>query len=138
MSNMTPVAYAHPQLIKDVKKNPILLKEELSSQKVDLMHMALGIAGEAGEVVDVIKKYAVYDKPLNREHIIEEMGDLEFYLEGLRQILKINRDEVLEMNIIKLRRRYNDTYSDRAAIDRNDKIDEEKKESIRTVLPLGE
>lgn len=116
----------HAQLIKDLKKNPILLQQELSSQKVDLMHMALGIAGEAGEVVDVLKKHAVYGKELALDKLIEELGDLEFYLEGVRQILGIKRETVLEENINKLRKRYTDKYSDAKAINRIDTEGEQK------------
>lgn len=87
-----------------------------------LVHMALGVAGEAGEVVDIIKKMVIYNKPQNITSIVEELGDLEFYLEGLRQGLGITRKEVLEANMTKLNKRYGDgRYTDEAAINRADK-----------------
>ena len=55
------------------------------------------------------------------DNIIEELGDLEFYMEGLRQLLGIYRPEVLKANLKKLRERYPAGYSDSAAIDRADK-----------------
>ena len=86
-----------------------------------MMHMAIGVSGEAGELIDAIKKYVIYRKPLDRENVIEELGDLEFYMEGLRQSLNIDRQETLDANIAKLGVRYKHGYSDSAAQERADK-----------------
>ena len=65
---------------------------------------------------------AIYGKPLDRENVIEELGDLEFYMEGLRQGLGITREETLQANVAKLGARYAaGKYSDKAAIARADK-----------------
>ena len=84
--------------------------------------MTIGISGEAGELLDAVKKAVIYRKPLDIKNVIEELGDLEFYMEGLRQGLNITRDEVLEANIAKLSVRYNGLkYSDVSAQERADK-----------------
>ena len=84
--------------------------------------MMMGISGEAGELLDAIKKHVIYQKPLDRENAIEELGDIEFYLEGLRQGLGISRQETLDANIKKLSVRYAGLqYSDTAAQTRADK-----------------
>jgi len=85
------------------------------------VHMALGIAGEAGELVDAIKKVAIYGKPLDIENISEELGDLEWYMEGLRSALDITRESVLQYNINKLNKRYPVQYTDADAQARKDK-----------------
>lgn len=95
--------------------------ESLTSEMAHNLHMAVGIAGEAGELLDAVKKAAIYNKPLDRENVIEELGDLEFYMEGLRQGVGVTRDEVLAHNIAKLSVRYGATYSDAAAQARADK-----------------
>lgn len=97
-----------------------LVKEMVSSDS-NLIHMALGIAGEAGELVDAIKKHVIYGKPLDWENVTEELGDLEFYMTGLRQMLGLSRAHVLANNVSKLQFRYGDSYSDAAAIARADK-----------------
>ena len=51
--------------------------------------MVVGVSGEAGELLDAVKKAVIYRKPLDLENVIEELGDLEFYMEGLRQGLEI-------------------------------------------------
>ena len=83
--------------------------------------MALGISGEAGELLDAIKKSVIYLRPLDIPNIIEELGDLEFYMEGLRERLNITREQVLQNNINKLTIRYGKMYSDKSANERKDK-----------------
>lgn len=97
------------------------LVKDMGSVDNDMTHMILGIAGEAGEIVDAIKKRVIYDKPLNLTNVVEELGDLEFYMAGLRQVLGIRRSETLDANIAKLQVRYKDGYSDAAAVARADK-----------------
>lgn len=94
----------------------------LTPDKIDLAHSAFGISGEAGELLDAVKKHVFYNKPLDRENVKEELGDLEFYMQALRAKLGITRQETLEHNMSKLAERYkNFIYSDKAAIDRADK-----------------
>lgn len=81
---------------------------DLGNLKANLAHMALGITGEAGEVADIIKKHYAYGKPLDKLHLIEEVGDIMFYLNGLLDLLGSSWDEVLEVNIKKLEARYPD------------------------------
>lgn len=102
------------------KKGEDILKT-LTPEKCHLQHMAMGISGEAGEVLDEIKKHVAYDKPLNLTKVIKELGDVEFYLEGLRQGLGITREMIIVENEVKLSERYSSgTYSDQQAISRKD------------------
>lgn len=93
----------------------------LTPEKVNLWHLATGVAGEAGELLDAIKKHVVYNKELDRANVIEELGDLIFYMEGLMQALDLEGSEIIQANIDKLSVRYAQGYSDRAAQDRADK-----------------
>jgi NTP pyrophosphatase (non-canonical NTP hydrolase) len=87
-----------------------------------LNHAAMGVAGEAGELIDAVKKHLVYGKPLDRANIIEELGDLRFYIQAMQNVLGITESEVLQANADKLSKRYRGLkYSDKAAIDRADK-----------------
>lgn len=112
----------HSQLVKDLVKNPEEIRNELTIAQANILHMAVGIAGEAGELLDAIKKHCIYQKPLDMENIIEELGDLEFYMEGLRQELLIVRQDTLDHNIKKLSKRYpQGTYTNVDAQERKDK-----------------
>lgn len=99
------------------------LVKERGDREKNLEHMVIGICGEAGEIADGIKKNSIYGKPLDRQNIVEELGDLEFYMAGLRQMLNISRFETLAGNVSKLQARYKGGYSDAAAIERADKAE---------------
>jgi len=112
----------HSELVKSLAKDGQQIADEMSAETAHLTHMAMCIPEEAGEIAGLIKKHVMYNKPLKLEAVIEEMGDLEFYLEGLRQGLKITRQEILEANIRKLQKRYSEgSYSDKQANERADK-----------------
>lgn len=110
------------ELVEALVKPGDQIAATMTALDAHCLHMAIGISGEAGELLDALKKVVIYRKPLDRENVIEELGDLEFYMEGLRQGLGITRGEVLAANIIKLSKRYvSGTYSDKAAQERADK-----------------
>lgn len=114
----------HPQMVTALVKPPQAILPQLTYDKVDLIHAIMGISGEAGELLDAVKKATIYDKPLDRDNVVEELGDLEFYMEQLRQRLGITREETLAANIAKLKVRYEGLqYSDAAAHARKDKVD---------------
>lgn len=93
-----------------------------NSMDEEYMHAALGICGEAGEVADAIKKHAVYGKELDRKNIVEELGDMRFYMQQVMNMLSISEAEVLQGNADKLAKRYpTGQYSNAAAIARADK-----------------
>jgi NTP pyrophosphatase (non-canonical NTP hydrolase) len=85
-------------------------------------HCAMGVSGEAGELCDAIKKEIIYGQPADRKNIVEELGDLRFYIQATQQMYDISEGEVLQANAHKLSERYKKlVYSDQAAKDRVDK-----------------
>jgi NTP pyrophosphatase (non-canonical NTP hydrolase) len=114
---------AYPQLVNALAKDGAEICAEMSPHNAHLIHMVLGISGESGELLDAVKKATIYQKPIDRENVIEELGDIEFYLEGLRQGLGISREETINANIAKLQKRYSaGTFSNTAAQARADKV----------------
>lgn len=112
----------HPELVKALAKDGAAILESLTPHDCHLDHMGIGICGEAGELMDAIKRRTIYRKNLDLANVIEELGDLEFYMEGLRNALGITREETLAANIAKLMVRYEKlTYSNEAANGRADK-----------------
>lgn len=115
----------HSELVRALVKPGADIIWNLTPTSAHLLHMAVGVSGEAGELLDAVKKAAIYVKPIDRENVIEELGDLEFYMEGLRQGLSITREETLAHNIAKLSKRYAaGKYSNQAAQERADKAAE--------------
>jgi len=112
----------HLVLVAALTKPGADIVATLTAEDAHSLHMAVGISGEAGELLDAIKKAAIYRKPIDLENVIEELGDLEFYMEGLRQGLGITREETIDANIAKLSKRYSSgSYSDKHAQERADK-----------------
>jgi len=112
----------HAKLVAALSKNGATIKDEMTGTQAHILHMAVGISGEAGELLDAIKKHVIYQKPIDLENVVEELGDLEFYIEGLRQSLAITRQETIDHNIAKLSVRYSKgSYSDQQAHQRADK-----------------
>lgn len=94
-----------------------------------LLHGAVGLAGESGEVLDLMKKLWVYDKPFDSatlDKIEEEMGDVIHYFFML--MLKLQEhtghdytlSDFFRNNMLKLRKRYPDGFTKEAALRRAD------------------
>ncbi len=111
----------HDEMVNALAKQGKAILETMTPQQAHLLHMCVGVSGESGELLDAIKKHVIYNKPIDIENVIEELGDLEFYMEGLRQGLGISREETIDANIAKLGVRYAQGYSDKAAQERADK-----------------
>lgn len=112
----------HSEMVAGLVKSGETIKAEITGEDAHLLHMAVGISGEAGELLDAVKKRVIYRKELDRVNVTEELGDLEFYLEGIRQAVGITREECLQANIAKLGKRYEGLkYSDKGAQERADK-----------------
>ena len=83
--------------------------------------MAVGASGETGKLLDAIKKHVIYNQALNVENVVEEIGDALFYLQGICNTLNMSMALCKIHNIVKLEKRYEETYSDEAAKNRVDK-----------------
>jgi NTP pyrophosphatase (non-canonical NTP hydrolase) len=116
---------SHPDMVEALQKPGDAIMAHMTPLQLDLLHMAVGVAGEAGELLDALKKHVFYNKPLDLENVVEELGDLEFYMQGLRKRLSIEREDTLTANILKLavgkNARYRDGYTDEQAQLRRDK-----------------
>lgn len=80
-----------------------------------LTNFALGIAGEAGEVADMVKKYVFHGHQLDRDELIKELGDVLWYVSQLAAWMDIELDEVAKRNIEKLMARYPNGFSKEAS-----------------------
>ncbi len=71
-----------------------------------LRHCALGIGGEAGEIIEMVKKHAYHDKPFKNRELAKELGDLLWYITVLADHIGIGLETIMRMNIDKLKERY--------------------------------
>lgn len=89
----------------------------------NLTHAALGVTSEAGEIATAVKAYNIYGKPLDKANIVEECGDLLWFVALMLDTVGVTMDEAAAMNIGKLQKRYPEKYSDEAGLKRADKND---------------
>lgn len=88
---------------------------EYSGEEIMLVWNALGLAGEAGEVSDLIKKSVFHRHTLDRAALVKELGDVLWYVAALCTKIGIHMDDVMALNIEKLRQRYPAGYSSEAS-----------------------
>jgi len=97
------------------------IAKPLATPVEDTLHAAVGASGEAGELLDAVKKTWVYNKPLDIANVQEECGDLCFYIQMLCNQFGWSFNELMTTNMAKLEKRYPSGYSDAAAQARADK-----------------
>ena len=71
-----------------------------------LINGALGLAGEAGEVADQVKKYWMQGHPIDYVHIAKELGDICWYIAETATAIGYDLEHIMQMNIDKLKARY--------------------------------
>ena len=76
-----------------------------------LLNSALGLCGESGEVADLLKKYHFQGHNLDIDHVAKELGDIAWYLAVGAYSIGYDLEEILQMNVDKLKARYPDGFS---------------------------
>lgn len=71
-----------------------------------VLNAALGLSGEVGEFNDMLKKWIFHEKDLDEQHLKKELGDVMWYVAMMCHSFGWNLDEILHMNIDKLKARY--------------------------------
>lgn len=94
--------------------NPALTPEEM------LINGVMGLGGESGEVLDLMKKHLFHGHPLDREALVKELGDVAWYLAECATALEVPLDIILETNIEKLKRRYPEGFSTERSLHREE------------------
>lgn len=94
------------------------------SQEHDRKHALLGLISEIGEFADTIKKEHAYGKPIDRVNLVEELGDLMWYVALMCRALGTDLETVAQVNISKLRARYPHKFTTEQALNRD--LDKER------------
>ena len=88
-----------------------------------LENACLGLAGETGEVSDILKKYLFQGHELDRAHLIEELGGCAWYLAEAASSLGVSLEDILLQNIAKLKRRYPAGFDPERSINRENEME---------------
>ena len=92
--------------------NPQLDKKDV------LINGVMGLCGESGEAIDIVKKWLAQGHELDRDKLIKELGDIAWYLAETAWALDVPLEDVLQGNIEKLKKRYPEGFDSRNSINR--------------------
>ena len=93
------------------------LNPQLSEKDV-LINGVMGLCGESGEVIDLVKKHLAQGHPLDKEKLAKELGDVAWYVAETAYAIGYPLEEILQMNIDKLKTRYPDGFDPEKSMNR--------------------
>ena len=88
-------------------------------QKDVLINGVMGLCGESGEVIDIVKKWLAQGHELDREKLTKELGDVAWYLAETATALDLNLEDIFQANIDKLKKRYPEGFDAQRSIHRD-------------------
>ena len=94
--------------------NPALDKKDV------LINSVMGLCGESGEAIDIVKKRLMQGHELDREHLVRELGDVAWYLAEAATALDVPLEAVFQGNLDKLRQRFPNGFDTGASVNRKE------------------
>ena len=94
------------------------LNPELDNKDI-LINGVMGLCGESGEAIDLVKKHLAQNHELDKEHLAKELGDIAWYLAETATAIGYNLEDIFQMNIDKLMKRYPDGFSSDKSMNRS-------------------
>src|SRR5687767_705976 len=113
---MDAKTYQSDATVTDLMDYGPVLERLQNIKTVRLLHAGMGLCTEAGEFLDMLKKHILYGKPLDEVNLKEELGDKLWYTALALDELKTTFEEVMDVNIAKLRARYPNKFTEHDAI----------------------
>lgn len=93
------------------------LNPQLSEKDV-LINGVMGLCGESGEAIDIVKKWLAQGHELDREKLAKELGDICWYLAETATALGLSLEDIMTSNIEKLKSRYPEGFDAERSINR--------------------
>ena len=85
-----------------------------------ILNGVMGLNGEAGECIDIVKKHHFQGHELDKEKLIDELSDVLWYAAITSEGLGVTLDDVMRHNVEKLQKRYPNGFSAERSIHRED------------------
>ena len=95
------------------------LNPELSQKDV-LINGVMGLCGESGEAIDIVKKWLAQGHALDKEKLAKELGDICWYLAETATALGLSLEDIMAANIEKLKRRYPEGFDTARSVSRTE------------------
>jgi NTP pyrophosphatase (non-canonical NTP hydrolase) len=89
-----------------------------SDKKDLLLNGVMGLNGESGECIDIVKKHLFQKHYLDLEHMAKELGDVAWYLAVTAYAIGYSLDDIFDMNVKKLLERYPDGFDAKRSMNR--------------------
>jgi len=96
--------------------NPALDRKDV------LINGVMGLCGESGEAIDIVKKWLAQGHNLDREKLAKELGDICWYLAETATALDLSLEEIMAANIEKLKRRYPEGFDSERSVKRTEDL----------------
>ena len=93
------------------------LNPELSRRDV-LINSVMGLCGESGEAIDIVKKWMAQGHDLDKAHLAKELGDIAWYLAEAATALDLPLEDIFQANLDKLRKRYPEGFDSAKSLTR--------------------
>ena len=97
----------------------VTLNPELDKKDV-LINGVMGLCGESGEAIDIVKKHLTQGHELDKEKLAKELGDVAWYLAETATAIGYDLEDIFQMNIDKLKKRYPEGFSVEKSVNRNE------------------
>ena len=94
--------------------NPALDKKDV------LINSVMGLCGESGEAIDIVKKWLMQGHELDKAHLIKELGDVAWYLAEAATALDVSLEAVFQGNLDKLRQRFPNGFDVGVSVNRRE------------------
>jgi len=132
-SEFDPNVDAYEDIVKNMESVVEGLPEMDGGNKrlLRLMHAMMGIQTESGELTDQFKRHIFYLQPLDETNLVEELGDLMWYIGLACNVLGVKLRDVQIANVRKLQKRYPHKFTVENAVNRN------KEEEIAALSAKG-
>lgn len=104
--------------VNEYQKEAMATLNPALNQKDVLINSVMGLCGESGEAIDLVKKWLMQGHELDKEHLIKELGDVAWYLAEAATALGMPLEDILRANLEKLERRYPDGFSTERSVGR--------------------
>ena len=85
-----------------------------------ILNGVLGLNGESGECADIVKKHLFQGHELDEKHLAEELGDVLWYIAVTAFSIGYDLDEIAQINVSKLLKRYPDGFDKARSVNRDD------------------
>ena len=90
------------------------------SEKDVLINGVMGLCGESGEAIDIVKKWLAQGHELDKEKLAKELGDICWYLAETATALDLSLEDIMAANIEKLKKRYPEGFDTERSVNRKD------------------